>query len=175
MFIKQLAESGILAILVAIAGWIFVYKNSRVLARQGEINTLTSSVEKTLQEISDENYKFWRDADGSDKDHEVKCRLFQAYIEFRCNFIEEKVAFLNGKCKSVWRLDIDHADFEERTIDLISRIRDKSTFNSENPGLVSDKASRVMQTNAAAMKLFSEIHEFIKERYRPFDDQEFEW
>lgn len=169
MFIKQLAESGILAILVAIAGWIFVYKNTRVLARQGEINTLTSSIEKTLQEISDENYKFWRDADGTDADHEVKCRLFQAYIAFRCNFIEEKVTFLNTKCRSAWRPDINHDEFQEKSIDLISKIRDKSTFDSENPGLVSDKAARVLQTNAAAMSLFSKIHEFIIDRYKPIN------
>lgn len=166
-FMKQLAQSGVLAVLVAFIGLVFTYNNSRSLAKQNEANAVITAMEKILQEIADENYKFWRDVTERNEEHEIKCRLFHAFIFFRCNLIEEKTQQLNRKCESWLHDHIDHKGFEIKTTDLIATIRDKATYNSENPNLVNDKVARVLSINNETTKLYGAIHDFIQTRYSP--------
>ncbi|RII79139.1 hypothetical protein [Pseudomonas monteilii] len=164
-FMKELAQSGVLAVLVAFIGLIFTYNNSRSLAKQSEANAIVTSMEKILQEIADENYKFWRDVTERNEEHEAKCRLFQAYVFYRCNLLEDKSAHLNRKCQSWFHDHIDHRGFERKTTKIIGNIRDKSTYNSENPDLVKDKFSRVLFINNETIKLYGVMHELTQSRY----------
>ncbi|MEX5552278.1 hypothetical protein [Pseudomonas pergaminensis] len=179
--LAEYSQAGVFTAIFAVVGWIFVYINSRSLAKQGEVNSITASIEKMLQEVADENYKFWRDnsfnsAPPSEAGVEAaqqsplsetaaKSRLFNAFVNFRCNFIEEKIEYLSRKCESVWHSNLDHGKFESSIIDLIAQIRDRSTFDSELPSLVEDKVSRVLEINHLSLELYAEIYNFLKLRY----------
>lgn len=58
-FLKYLAESGLLAIITALIGWIFVYKNSRALQRRSETWSVVKNVSDNLKEIESSSRKFW--------------------------------------------------------------------------------------------------------------------
>lgn len=168
--VKYLAETGILAIALMFMGWIFVFKNSRVLARQSEINTLASSIEKTLQEIADENYKFWKDADSEDEHHLIKSRLFSSYIEYRCNIVEKKTSLLFGKCEDCINPAVARSRFLETSVQLVADIRDRATINSENLSLVKNKYGRINAINHLTMKLYSEVGTLVRLRYQPMSE-----
>jgi len=164
-FMRDLAQTGVLAVIVAFIGLLFTYNNSRSLARQSEANAIINAIEKTLQEISDENYKFWRDVTERNTEHDIKCRLFNAFIVFRCNLLEEKTQQLNRKCRSFFHDHIDHDGFETAMVKLIANVRDKATHNSESPDLVKDKVLRVLSINKETAKIFSTVHDFSHQRY----------
>lgn len=171
--IKYLAETGILAIALMFVGWVFVFKNSRALARQSEINSLAASIEKTLQEIADENYKFWKDAESDDETHLAKSKLFSSYIEYRCNIVEKKINLLFDKSIICLNPAVPKSTFLPDSIDLVARIRDRSTINSENLALVKSKYARINAINHLTMKLFSEVSSFIHLRFQPM--AEWKW
>lgn len=62
-FLKYLAESGVLAIITALIGWIFVYKNSRALQRRSETWSIVKNVSDNLKEIESSSRKFWLPGD----------------------------------------------------------------------------------------------------------------
>ncbi|WP_122435046.1 hypothetical protein [Pseudomonas viridiflava] len=163
IILSELAQAGLFTAAFAAIGWIFVYLNSRALARQSEVNTITASIEKMLQEVADENNKFWREDSIKEADH-ARPRLFNAFINFRCDFIEDKLQFLNEKCESRF-IDMDHEKFEESIIDLIAQIRDSSTFNSESMERVDDKVAKVLEVNYLSVMLYTAIYDFLRTRY----------
>lgn len=169
-FIKFLAETGILAICLMFVGWIFVYKNSRSLARQSEINSMAAAIEKTLQEIADENYKFWRDSDADINLQLEKSRLFNAYIEHRCNIVEKKIVILHDKCKVCLNPAVMKSPFSHNAIVLIAKIRDRSTLNSENVSLVSDRYARIGAINHLTLKMFTELSQYLAVRFQPMNE-----
>lgn len=169
-WIKFLAEYGILAILLMIAGWFFVFKNSRALARQSEINTLASAMEKTLHEISDENYKFWKDVGDNSEDHLAKSKLFSSYIEYRCNIVEKKISILYDKSKDCLNPAVAKSTFIADSVSIIAKIRDKSTINSEKLDLLSDKYTRISVINNLTLKLSTNISTFVIIRFQPMSE-----
>ncbi|PRW96406.1 hypothetical protein C7A07_21885 [Pseudomonas fragi] len=171
--IKFLAETGILAILLTLAGWGFVFKNSRSLALQSEINTIAAAMEKLLQEIADENYKFWKDVKDDDMDHLTKSKLFSSYIEHRCNIIERKIDIIYGKCCKTINPEVEKLGFNSKCIDLIAKIRDRSTINSEQPKQVKEKYGRINAINSYTLKLSNEISRLVTTRSKPMS--EWEW
>ncbi|WP_148043839.1 hypothetical protein [Pseudomonas putida] len=171
--IKPLAETGVLAILLMLIGWVFVYKNSRALARQSEINSMAAALEKTLQEIADENYKFWKDTDADDQSQLEKSRIFNAYIEYRCNIVEKKVSLLFDKAKDCLNPAVECSPFPTKSVELIAKIRDRSTMNSENVVAVKDRYARISSINHLTLKMFTEINSFISLRFQPMDEWEF--
>jgi len=60
---KYLASSGLLAIITALLGWIFVYKNSRALQRRSETWSIVKNVSDNLKEIESSSRKFWLPGD----------------------------------------------------------------------------------------------------------------
>ncbi|WP_103894660.1 hypothetical protein [Pseudomonas sp. NFACC36] len=170
---KFLAESGLMAIIVMFLGWLFVFKNSRALAKQSEINALAASLEKTLQEIADENYKFWKDSEDNDETHLIKSKLFSSYIEHRCNIIERKIEIIFSKCNNTMNPAIEKIQFTQKSIDLIADIRDKSTINSEKLKLVKDKYTRISAINNLTLKLAIEINKLVITRFQPM--HEWKW
>ncbi|OUM30965.1 hypothetical protein B8W72_16310 [Pseudomonas putida] len=171
-FIKLLAETGVLAILLMLIGWIFVYKNSRALAKQSEINAMAAALEKTLQEIADENYKFWKETDSDDRSQLEKSRIFNAYIEYRCNIIEKKVLLLFNKAKDCLNPAVESSSFTKNSIELIGKIRDRSTMNSENVSAVGDRYARISSINHLTLKMFTEISGFVTLRFQSIDEWE---
>lgn len=154
---------------LTVVGWIFVFHNSRALARQSESNAIGNSVDKALQEISDENYKFWRDVDHADVEGSVsKCQVFQSYINFRCDFVENKIQLLCKKCKG---LSVeDNTEFWDSLIEIVSNIRDISTMNSEEAAGFDQNARmrRILECNKLAIDLQFRVGEFLMERYKSF-------
>ncbi|UUC17578.1 hypothetical protein NOV18_20245 [Pseudomonas asiatica] len=171
--IKPLAETGVLAIILMFIGWVFVYKNSRALARQSEINSMAAALEKTLQEIADENYKFWKEADADEQAQLEKSRIFNAYIEYRCNIVEKKVFLLFEKAKDCLNPAVEYSPFPKNSVELIAKIRDRSTMNSENISSVKDRYSRISGINHLTLKMFNEVNGFIALRFQPMDEWEF--
>lgn len=168
--IKFLAESGLLAIFVMLAGWLFVFKNSRALHKQSEINTIAASIEKTLQEIADENYKFWKDAEDDVDTHLAKSKLFSSFIEHRCNIIERKIGIIYDKCCNSLNPAVEKINFTDNSISLIANIRDKSTIDSEKLKLVKDKYARISAINNLTLKLSNEIQKLVLTRYQPMNE-----
>lgn len=169
---KILAESGILALIIMIAGWLFIFKNSRALARQSEINSITASIEKLLQEIADENYKFWKDVHAGDdeKEHISKSKIFSAFIEYRCNIVEKKLHLLHEKCINCLNPEVEKYNFIPKSVEIIAGIRDRSTINSEQPKSISQKYTRISSINYLTLKLSSEANAFVTARYRPMSE-----
>lgn len=169
---KVFVETGILALLIMFAGWGFVYSNSRALARQSEANAIAAQIDKTLQEIADENHKFWQsyEAGADAKAHLAKCRFFSAYIEHRCNVVEKKVHILNDKCATEINPAVARLGFPERSTLLLSDIRDRATINSEDVGLVKERYSRINAVNSLSIKLSAEVAELIRVRFMPMSE-----
>jgi len=166
------SQAGAFTALFSIVGWCFVYANSRSLARQSEVNTITASIEKMLQELSDESNSYWLDAAG--KKMEVgRAELFNAFVSFRCNFIEDKVRFMNEKCRSFMRGEVNHEKFEDEIVDLIAKIRDASTLDSERPAEVHNCYERVIEVNYLSQELYLAIYEFLRVRYMSGSDKRY--
>ena len=157
---------------VAMAGWAFTYYNSRSLARQSEANGIVAAIDKMLQEISDENYKFWRDANFSAEDHNLKCHLFHSYVSFRCNFIEARLSALYQKCRNRVLYDGDVEIFYPKAIELLSTIRSVATLDSETSSVVDVEGRRrkILLINRYTMDLHGLVSEFMLERYRSILD-----
>lgn len=62
-FLQYLASSGILAIVTALIGWVFVYNNSRALQKRSETWSIVKNVSDNLKEIESSSRKFWVPSD----------------------------------------------------------------------------------------------------------------
>ncbi|HCT3358621.1 TPA: hypothetical protein OTT53_001657 [Enterobacter cloacae] len=67
-FLQYLASSGILAIITALIGWIFVYNNSRALQKRSETWSIVKNVSDNLKEIESSSRKFWVPSDSKEID-----------------------------------------------------------------------------------------------------------
>ncbi|EOZ3753547.1 hypothetical protein M9Y55_19010 [Klebsiella oxytoca] len=68
IFLQYLASSGILAIMTAIIGWVFVYKNSRALQKRSETWSIVKNVSDNLKEIESSSRKFWVPSESKEMD-----------------------------------------------------------------------------------------------------------
>ncbi|EPF4548691.1 TPA: hypothetical protein ACJTOK_003253 [Klebsiella aerogenes] len=66
--LQYLASSGILAILTALIGWVFVYNNSRSLQKRSETWSIVKNVSDNLKEIESSSRKFWVPGDSKEID-----------------------------------------------------------------------------------------------------------
>lgn len=57
--LESFVKTGGLAIVVAIAGWVFVYKNSRALQKRSETWAIVKNTSDLLKEIESSARKFW--------------------------------------------------------------------------------------------------------------------
>lgn len=67
-FLQYLASSGILAIITALIGWVFVYNNSRALQKRSETWSIVKNVSDNLKEIESSSRKFWVPSDSKEID-----------------------------------------------------------------------------------------------------------
>lgn len=66
--LQYLASSGVIAILTALIGWVFVYRNSRALQKRSEIWSIVKNVSDNLKEIESASRKFWIPGDSKEID-----------------------------------------------------------------------------------------------------------
>lgn len=85
----------------------------------------------------------------------------------------KKIDFIFEKCRSSLNPEVGKLQFKEKSIDLIAKIRDRSTINSEKPTHTKDKYLRISAINNITLKLSSEISSLIVARSRPMS--EWEW
>ncbi|KQN46804.1 hypothetical protein ASE93_11860 [Serratia sp. Leaf50] len=57
--LETLAKTGVLALIVAIAGWVFVYKNSRALQKRSETWAIVKNISDLLKDIESSSRGFW--------------------------------------------------------------------------------------------------------------------
>lgn len=67
-FLQYLASSGILAIVTALIGWVFVYNNSRALQKRSETWSIVKNVSDNLKGIESSSRKFWVPSDSKEID-----------------------------------------------------------------------------------------------------------
>ncbi|EPE9326982.1 hypothetical protein ACU7TN_004750 [Enterobacter asburiae] len=67
-FLQYLASSGILAIITALIGWVFVYNNSRALQKRSETWSIVKNVSDNLKEIESSSRRFWVPSDSKEID-----------------------------------------------------------------------------------------------------------
>ncbi len=167
--LEQFSKSGFLALILAILGWYIVYKNSRILAKKTECNSLANDIDKLLQEISSNSYDFWREREIEDgTTFLTQCRIFELNIGHMCDLIEDKINYLNQKT-------IEGTIYQElcdekinNSIKLLADVREKSTLDSErllDSNFDSQKHRRIANTHAATIKLSKEIHSILSVRY----------
>lgn len=68
VFLQYIASSGILAIITALIGWVFVYNNSRALQKRSETWSIVKNVSDNLKEIESSSRKFWVPSDSKEID-----------------------------------------------------------------------------------------------------------
>lgn len=61
--LESLAKTGLLALFVAMAGWFFVYKNSRSLQKRSETWAIVKNISDLLKEVEGCSRKFWIPSD----------------------------------------------------------------------------------------------------------------
>ncbi|EEL2425379.1 hypothetical protein G9L07_004368, partial [Salmonella enterica subsp. enterica serovar Montevideo] len=66
--LQYLASSGVIAILTALTGWVFVYRNSRALQKRSETWSIVKNVSDNLKEIESASRKFWIPGDSKEID-----------------------------------------------------------------------------------------------------------
>lgn len=166
--------AGVLSLAVALVGWIFVYHNTRALARQSEANSIVAAVEKMLQEIVSDASKFWG-CDEEDKSDGFAARVFTSSVELKCNFIEHKVSQLERKCRklSQWHPEPVMSNI---AIDMIGNLRNFATLDCESIKTMSDddREMKILSVNATAMKLYTHLTDFIANRYKSIIDSTYE-
>ncbi|HCI0080648.1 TPA: hypothetical protein ACNH8U_001107 [Klebsiella pneumoniae] len=101
VFLQYLASSGILAIMTAIIGWFFVYKNSRALQKRSETWSIVKNVSDNLKEIESSSRKFWVPSESKEMDamsfqNEITALL--AETERWLNHLKQRIE-INGDFK----------------------------------------------------------------------------
>ncbi|MEJ5072425.1 hypothetical protein WH357_08770 [Enterobacter ludwigii] len=105
--LQTLASSGVLAILTALIGWVFVYNNSRALQKRSETWSIVKNVSDNLKEIESSSRKFWVPSDSK----EIDAMSFQNEITA---LLAETERWLNHLKQ---RIEID-GDFKPLIADL---------------------------------------------------------
>lgn len=148
-FLKYLAESGLLAIITALIGWIFVYKNSRALQRRSETWSIVKNVSDNLKEIESSSRKFWLPGD----DKTIDAMSFQNEVTA---LLAETERWLNHLKQ---RINIQ-SDFKPLIADLFK----DATANIEKVGEYS-KSQRT-RTSVLISKRAKIIKALIDESYQ---------
>lgn len=134
-FVKYLASSGMLAILTALIGWIFVYKNSRALQKRSETWSIVKNVSDNLKEIESSSRKFWIPSDSK----EIDAMSFQNEITA---LLAETERWLNHLKQ---RININN-DFKPLMVDLFkdatANIEKAASYNKSQRTRVSNLISK---------------------------------
>lgn len=134
-FLQYLASSGILAIVTALIGWVFVYNNSRALQKRSETWSIVKNVSDNLKEIESSSRKFWVPSDSK----EIDAMSFQNEITA---LLAETERWLNHLKQ---RIEID-GDYKPLITDLFkdatSNIEKVQTYDKSQRTRVSVLVSR---------------------------------
>ncbi|HHQ6537149.1 TPA: hypothetical protein ACSTJY_002513 [Serratia fonticola] len=113
--VKILAESGLLAIIVAVSGWGFVYKNSRALQKRSETWAIVKNISDLLKDIESTSRKFWLPQDNKF----ISAMAYQVEINAYLSELERWLKYLSTRLPE----SEEHSDamikiFREATYDL---------------------------------------------------------
>ncbi|MBG7447184.1 hypothetical protein I5J32_04410 [Pseudomonas aeruginosa] len=163
----------VVSVIVGIVGWIFVYHNSRSLARQSEANAIVAAIEKMLQEIVSDVSDFWGRCEDDNTD--LAARLFACSVDLKCNFVEHKVSLLERKCRKLthWAAEPKIMNF---AVEKIADLRDSATLDSEisNKMPEADRERRIVVVNSKAIDLYMRLSDSVTDRYKSMVDLTYE-
>lgn len=147
-FIKLLAEVGVLAIIVAIAGWLFVYKNSRALQKRSETWSIVKNISDLLKEIELSSRKFWLPHDNKF----INPLTYQVEINGYLSELERWLGYLDTRIPDTPKYS-----------DTMIKIFREATYNLEK--VKETKETQRMRTTMVVSKYTSEIKKLVDQKY----------
>lgn len=111
-------DTGLIAIITALIGWVFIYKDTRALQKRNETWSIIKNLSDTLKEIETSSQKFWTPHDNSKS---LEAQSFQNEINLLLEETERWIEHLNI------RLPID-----KNYSSLISDLFNDTTHDIEN-------------------------------------------
>ncbi|QMG40059.1 hypothetical protein HVY60_05435 [Citrobacter freundii] len=147
-FIKALAETGILAIIVAAAGWGFVYKNSRALQKRSETWAIVKNISDLLKDIELSSRKFWLPHDNKF----INPMTYQVEINGYLSELERWLDYLGTRVP----------DSSQHSAVMIKIFRE-ATYNLEK--VKETKESQRMRTTMIVSKYTGEIKRIVDQKY----------
>lgn len=120
-FISGLPLTSMLAVILALVGWYFIYTNSRSLQKRSETWAIVKNISDLLQEVEKEAKLFWLDDQSAQN-----ALLYEAKINSFLNEIERWISHLSK------RVDGEKNRLAYKN-DLVGIFKD-STFDTENIG-----------------------------------------
>ncbi|EMO5719254.1 hypothetical protein RVW00_004293 [Enterobacter bugandensis] len=128
---EALAKTGLLALFVALAGWFFVYKNSRSLQKRSETWAIVKNISDLLKEIETCSRKFWLPSD----DKFLNAMSYQMEVSACISEVERWMALFESRISKKNMLSEDCAN-------VITQIFREATFNIESVA-TTDKMQRM--------------------------------
>lgn len=147
-FVKLLAESGILAIIVAVAGWLFVYKNSRALQKRSETWAIVKNISDLLKEIESSSRKYWLPSDSKF----TSPITYQVEINGHLSELERWLRFLSSRIPE-----------SEKCDDLMIKIFREATYDLEKANNIAEPQR--MRTTVIISKYTSQIKSAVDSNY----------
>lgn len=147
-FVKLLAESGILAIIVAVAGWLFVYKNSRALQKRSETWAIVKNISDLLKEIESSSRKYWLPSDSKF----TSPITYQVEINGHLSELERWLRFLSSRMPESGKCD-----------DLMIKIFREATYDLEKANNIAEPQR--MRTTVIISKYTSKIKSTVDSNY----------
>lgn len=146
--IKYLAESGILAIIVAVSGWGFVYKNSRALQKRSETWAIVKNISDLLKDIESSSRKFWLPQDNKF----ISPITYQVEINAYLSELERWVKYLSTRIPE-----------SNQHSDAMIKIFREATYDLEKVKTI--KESQRMRTAIIVSKYTNKIKKDVDEKY----------
>lgn len=146
--IKLLAEVGILAIIVAVAGWLFVYKNSRALQKRSETWSIVKNISDLLKDIELSSRKFWLPHDNKF----INPLTYQVEINGYLSELERWLEYLDTRIPDTSK----HSD-------MMIKIFREATYNLEK--VKETQETQRMRTTMIVSKYTAEIKKLVDQKY----------
>ncbi|GAA3588977.1 hypothetical protein GCM10023078_15840 [Gibbsiella greigii] len=146
--IKYLAETGVLAIVVAVSGWAFVYKNSRALQKRSETWSIVKNISDLLKDIESSSRKFWLPQDNKF----ISPLAYQVEINSYLSELERWLKYLSTRVPE----SDEHSD-------AMIKIFREATYNLEKVREI--KEIQRMRTTMTVSKYTSSIKKNVDEKY----------
>ncbi|CUZ53996.1 hypothetical protein UDZ25_05940 [Serratia marcescens] len=144
--LEVLAKTGVLAVVVAISGWVFVYKNSRALQKRSETWAIVKNISDLLKDIESSSRGFWLPSD----EKFTSQRSYQAEINGGLAELERWMEHLMLRINNKKLLDDTYKD-------TIVKIFRDATYNMEQASSTSEvQRMRITSTVSKHTKIMKE-------------------
>ncbi len=139
--LESFAKTGVLALVVAIAGWVFVYKNSRALQRRSETWAIVKNISDLLKDIEASSRKYWLPGD----EKFISSFAYQMEVTSFISELERWMEQLEKRIPDKKKLDNSYKN-------LISSIFREATYNIETVSSTPNM-QRMRVTNNVSMHI----------------------